>query len=152
MSIISPVRQQVDHRLRVRLRYYLISWLILTSVIAVEVHLQNLDLGLAFVGFLTGFLTGLFLSRMYRLDWNEETTKVVSQLDLIGRIILAAYVLFMVGRNWIFGYWVESSDLMGFIMCFTAGTMIGRFGATRCGIRLVLYALNVIKLEEKGSS
>jgi hypothetical protein len=151
MSIISPVRQHVDHRLRVRLRFFLIIWLILTSVIAVEVHQQDLDLGLAFVGFLTGFLTGLFLSRMYRLDWNEETTKVVSQLDLIGRVILAAYVLFMVGRNWIFGYWVESSDLMGFIMCFTAGTMIGRVGATRRGIRLVLYALNAIKSEEEGS-
>ena len=151
-SIFRPVRQHVDHRLRVRLRVFLIIWLILASVIAVDVLQQKFDIGLAFVGFLVGFLVGLFLSRMYRLDWNLETTKVVSQLDLIGRIILAAYVLFMVGRNWILGYWVPASDLMGFVLCFTAGTMIGRVGATRRGIGLVLYAVGVIKSEEPGSS
>ena len=126
-------------------------WLLLASAMTVDVIQQRFDIGLAFIGFLVGFLAGLFLSRMYRLDWNEETTKVVSQLDLIGRIILAAYVLFMVGRNWILGYWVPASDLMGFVLCFTAGTMIGRVGATRRGIRLVLYALSVIELEEEGS-
>jgi hypothetical protein len=150
-SIFEPVRQHVDHRLRVRLRVFLIVWLILASIIAVNVLRQNLNMGLAFAGFLTGFLTGLFLSRMYRLDWSEETTKVVSQLDLIGRIILAAYVLFMVGRDWIFGHWVQASDLMGLIMCFTAGTMIGRVGATRRGIRLVLHALGSIELQDPDS-
>jgi hypothetical protein len=108
-------------------------------------------MGLAFVGFLTGLLAGLFLSRMYRLDWNEETRMVVSRLDLIGRIILAAYVFFMVGRNWIFGHWVQASDLIGFFMCFTGGTMMGRVGATRRGIRLVLHALSIIESEEEGS-
>jgi len=151
-SVFQPVRQHVDHRLRVRLRVFLIIWVILAWAVAVEVLQQNLDIGLAFVGFLVGFLAGLFLSRMYRLDWSEGTTKVVSQLDLAGRIILAAYVLFMVGRNWIFGYWVQASDLMGFILCFTAGTMIGRVGATRRGIRLVLYAVGAIKSDEPDSS
>ena len=127
-------------------------WLLLASAMALDVFQQKFDMGLAFVGFLVGFLVGLFLSRMYRLDWNLETTKVVSQLDLIGRIILATYVLFMVGRNWILGYWVPASDLMGFILCFTAGTMIGRVAGTRRGIRLVLHALDVIKSEEPGSS
>ena len=130
----------------------MVVWLILASVTAVDVLRKNLDMDLAFVAFLTGFLTGLFLGRMYRLDWSKEKTKVVSQLDLIGRVILAAYVLFMVGRNWIFGYWVQASDLMGFILCFTAGTMIGRVGATRRGIRLVLYAVGVISSEEQDSS
>jgi hypothetical protein len=127
-------------------------WLLLALAMTVDVIQQKFDIGLAFVGFLVGFSAGLFLSRMYRLDWNEETMKVVSQLDAIGRIILAAYVLFMVGRNWIFGYWVQASDLMGFILCFTAGTMIGRVGATRRGIRLVLYAVGAIKSDEPGSS
>jgi hypothetical protein len=149
-SILQPVRQHVDHRLRVRLRVFLIIWLLLASVVAVEALQQKLEMGLAFVGFLVGFLAGLILSRMYRLDWSEETMKVVSQLDLIGRIILGTYILFMVGRNWIFGYWVQASDLMGFILCFTAGTMIGRVGATRRGIRLVLYAVGAFKSEEPG--
>ena len=127
-------------------------WLLLASAMAVDVIQQRFDIGLAFVGFLVGFLAGLFLSRMYRLDWDLETTKVVSQLDLIGRIILAAYISLLIGRNWILGYWVPASDLMGFILCFTAGTMIGRVGATRRGIRLVLYAVGVIKSEEPGSS
>ena len=131
---------------------FLIVWLILASVIAVDVLQHKFDIGLAFVGFLVGFLAGLILSRMCRLDWNEETTKVVSQLDLIGRIILATYISFIVGRNWIFGYWVQASDLMGFILCFTAGTMIGRVDATRRGVRLALYAVGAIKSEEPGSS
>ena len=134
-----------------RLRVFLIVWLLLIGVVGIEVLQQNFDIGLSLVAFISGFLGGIFLSRIYRLDWSAETTKVVSRLDLIGRIILAAYVLFMFGRNWIFGYWVQASDLMGFTLCFTAGTMIGRVGATRRGIRLVLYALSVIELEEEGS-
>jgi len=152
MSILQPVRQHVDHRLRVRLRVFLIVWLLLIGVVGIEVFRQNFDVGLFLLASISGFLLGIFLSRIYRLDWSEETTKVVSRLDLTGRLILAAYVLFMVGRNWMFGYWVEASDLMGFTLCFTAGTMIGRVGATRRGIRLVLYTVGVIKSEGPGSS
>jgi hypothetical protein len=119
-------------------------------VIAIEVLRQNLGIGLIFVGTLTGFLIGIILSRMYRLAWDQETTKVVSQFDLIGRIILAVYILFMVGRNWILGYWVPASDLTGFILCFTAGTMIGRVGGTRRGIRLMLQVLGATKLGKPG--
>jgi len=152
MSIFRSVRQHLDHRLRVRLRVFLIVWLLLIGIVGIEVVRQNFDIGLFFVASISGLLVGIFLSRIYRLDWSEETTKVVSQLDLIGRIILAAYVLFLVGRNWVFGYWVQASDLMGFTLCFTAGTMIGRVGATRRDIRLVLYAVGVIGSEEPGSS
>ena len=143
MSIFRPVRQHVDHRLRVRLRIFLIIWLVLVLVIAIDAIWQEFDIGLAFVGSLTGLLIGLFLSKMYRLDWDQETTKVVSQLDWIGRIILAAYVLFMVSRDWIFGNWVQISDLMVFTLCFTAGTMIGRVAGTRRGIKTILQALGV---------
>jgi len=150
MSIFRPVRQHVDHRLRVRLRVFLIVWLLLIGVIGIEVVRQNFDIGLFLVASISGFLVGIFLSRVYRLDWSKETTKVVSKLDLIGSIILAAYVLFMVGRNWIFGYWVQASDLMGFTLCFTAGTMIGRVGATRRGIRIMLKVMGATSSEEPG--
>ena len=152
MEIFRPVRQYVDHRLRVRLRVFLVIWLIIISVIAVEVLRQNIDIGLAFVGSLIGLLSGFVLSRVQRLDWDQETTKVVSQLDWLGRTILATYILFMVGRNEIIGYWVQASSLMGFTLCFTGGTMIGRVGGTRRGIRKMLQAVGIINLEESGGS
>ena len=109
MSILRPVRQHVDHRLRVRLRVFLIVWLLLIGVVGIEVVRQNFDSGLFLVASISGFLVGIFLSRIYRLDWNEETTKVIWQLDLIGRV-----------------------------------------GATRRSIRLVLHALSVLKSEKDG--
>jgi len=96
-----------------RLRVFLIVWLLSIGVVGIEVVRRNFDIGLFLVASITGFL---------------------------------------VGRNWLFGYWVQASDLMGFTLCFTAGTMIGRVGATRRGIRLVLYAVSVISSEEPGSS
>ena len=152
MPIFQPVRQHVDHRLRFRLRVFLIIWLVLALVIAIDVLRHKFDISLVLLGSLTGFLIGLVLSRMYRLDWEQETTKVVSQLDVVGRVILGVYILFMVGRDWILGFWIQASDLMAFILCFTAGTMIGRVAGTRRGIRRILQALGVAKLEKPGSS
>ena len=152
MGIFQPVRQHVDHRLRVRLRIFLIVWLILVSGVTIDVLRHKFDISLVLVGSLTGILIGLVLSRMYRLDWDRETTKVVSRFDVVGRIILCVYILFMVGRDWILGFWIQASDLMAFILCFTAGTMIGRVAGTRRGIRRILQALGVAKLEKPGSS
>jgi peptidoglycan/LPS O-acetylase OafA/YrhL len=151
-SVLEPVRHHVDRRLRVRLRAFLIVWLILVVVIAIELFRHNLDIGLAVVGSSTGLLAGFILSRIYHLSWNQDTLKVVSRMDWISRVILAAYVLFMIGRNWIIGHWVEASDLMGFALCFTAGVMIGRVGGTRRGIRILLRALGVIDPEDPDSS
>ena len=152
MGIFQPARQHVDHRLRVRLRIFLIVCLILVLGVTIDVLRHKLDISLVLVGSLTGFLIGLVLGRMYRLDWDREATKIVSRFDVVGRMILGVYILFMVGRDWILGFWIQASDLMAFILCFTAGTMIGRVAGRRRGIRKILQALGVAKLEKPGSS
>ena len=152
MGIFQPARQHLDHRLRVRLRIFLIVCLILVSGVTIDVLRHKFDISLVLAGSLTGFLIGLVLGRMYRLEWDRETTKVVSRFDVVGRIILGVYILFMVVRDWILGFWIQASDLMAFILCFTAGTMIGRVAGARRGIREILQALGVAKLEKPGSS
>ena len=107
MGIFQPVRQHVDHRLRDRLRIFLIVWLILVSGVTIDVLRHKFDISLVLVGSLTGFLIGLVLGRMYRLDWDREATKIVSRFDVVGRMILGVYILFMVGRDWILDTSIE---------------------------------------------
>ena len=136
--------QHIDRSLSIRLRMYCIIYLITLGMIIVDIFRHKISFGLAFGGILFGVLLGVVMSRTSRLSWDEEATKVVANIDWIGGIILAAYFVFMLGRDWFFGHWVRSATLAVFGISILVGKMFGRIFGIRRGIRKTLQALSFL--------
>jgi hypothetical protein len=142
---VHPARQHIDHRLIVRLRLYCITCLVMLGVIVVEIVRHKMGITLAAGGIAIGLVLGIVVSRMYRLSWDEQTTKVVAQIDWIGGGILGLYITFIFFRDWFFGHWLQGSTLVEFGLCISAGLMLGRVLGARHGISIVLQSLGILE-------
>jgi len=139
------IRQHVDRRILIQLRIFTIIFLVMVGVVVADLLRNKLSLNLALVGILIGIVLGGVRSRMYCFSWDEQAMKVVARIDLIGGIILALYLAFMVGRNWLFEYWLQATTIAAFGLAVSAGTMFGRVLGTSRGVQKILQAVGVFK-------
>ncbi len=125
------LQKYLDKHLVTRLRGLIILSIVLIAAIIFEVVISGFNVLLAICNVLLGLFVGIFVSRMYHLSWDSETYHVVSNMDWIGAFIFAFYIIFIVGRSIIVGYWVHGTTYFGIVISITAGVMIGRLLGTR---------------------
>ena len=133
----------VDKRLRSRVRIYLVIFVVMLAVVVVDTVLTATAPILVGVGLLVGVAVGVFVSRMYRLDWDASGNQVVSRIDKIGAAILVAYILFAISRSWLVGSFVERSAVGPVGLSIVCGIMLGRVVGMSHGIRGVLHDAGV---------
>lgn len=128
----------VQQRLRTRLRMYFVIFLVMLAVVTVDTYITATTPLLIGAGLVGGLAVGVVVSRMYRLDWNESATQVVSRIDKIGALVLGLYLLFAISRSWLRGHWVHAPALGPVSLSVVAGIMLGRVVGMSHGIRVVL--------------
>ena len=133
------VARFVHKKLIFRVRRLAVVFLIITGILIYEISQDYIAGYLAAGGFLVGLVIGIMVSRrMHNISWDAEATKAVTKMDTLGIIILIVYILFAVGRRWIFSHWLEGHALTAFTLSVSAGGMFGRLYYTRQKIRAVL--------------
>ncbi|MCE5213356.1 MAG: hypothetical protein LLF83_01375 [Methanobacterium sp.] len=144
MEIKNLGKKFLDKKLYSRLRVLILISAALTIATIYEV-IAGFSISVAVFSLIFGFLVGLIVSRMYHLSWDDETHQVISNMDWIGAIIFLCYLIFIVGRTLIVGYWVQGTDYFGIIISITAGVMIGRITGTRHSINKIKKDLETLK-------
>ncbi len=145
----SAVIPYLDKRLIRRLRIYTIVMLVMLLVIIFEVLRGAFTIAWAGGGILIGLGIGTLVSRMYSLNWDEDTSQVISRIDWIGAVILVFYLTFVFTRTYYLSYWIQGAPLMGLIFSLTAGTMLGRVLSTEHGIKKILKTWDILGIKDK---
>jgi peptidoglycan/LPS O-acetylase OafA/YrhL len=148
----SAVIPYLDKRLIRRLRIYTIVMLIMLLVIIFEILQGTFTLAWAVGGMLIGLGIGTLVSRMYSLNWDEDTSQVISRIDWIGGVILVCYLTFVFTRTHYLSYWIQGAPLMGLIFSLTAGTMLGRVLTTEHGIKKILKTWDILGINKKSDT
>ena len=133
-------RENVDKKLRRRLQIYSLIFLLMLGVVLYNLVMGQLSVWLGLLSLGIGVFTGVLMSRMFSLSWDEAESTVIGRIDWLGGAILVAYIAFALARNYIFGFWVSSAALGAFTLSFFAGNMLGRVIGTIVGIRHILEA------------
>ncbi len=140
--IFSPKnREFVSKRLRVRLAlFFLISFvigfLVLTDVIKGEAAWWMALAALA-VGLVIGYIYGRFA----RVRWHPTEEKIIMQYDVLGFIIIGAYILFGIFRELLLEHFLGAVALQAITFSVLTGVLIGRF--------LGLHVANMRVLRER---
>jgi len=92
---------------------------------------------------LVGAALGVIPSRIRRLKWDDQTSRVIARLDAIGTVILVGYIAAMLARDWVLGHCVEGPALAALGLGVTAGALAAQVLGTRRGVRKVLEALGL---------
>ncbi len=139
-SPVAEARKVVSRKLLTQLRIFGLIFLAMLAVLVYDVVTGQVSalLGSGGIGF--GLLIGMIVSRMYRLSYDAEEQQVAGRIDWVGGAILLAYMVFAVFRQQLLTPLVDASQLAGFGLSVSAGTMLGRLIGTGRGIRRVLLA------------
>ena len=137
------MHKHVDKKLRNRLRMYLFISIALFGIVTYETISNAIGFQLALISLGIGIIIGAITARRYRISWNHDAKKIVSQLDIFGIIILVLYLLFSIFRGRIIGHFIYGSAVGSVSISITTGAMIGRFLGTRGGIIQVLKEQNI---------
>ncbi|WP_321421824.1 hypothetical protein [uncultured Methanobacterium sp.] len=145
----STVITYLDPRLVRRIRIYSVVMVVMLLVIIFEVLQGAYTIAWAAGGILIGLGIGTLVSRMYSLNWDEDTSQVISRIDWIGGVILVCYLIFVFTRTHYLSYWIQGTPLLGLIFSLTAGTMLGRVLSTEHGIKKILKTWDILGIKNK---
>ncbi|HVX91440.1 MAG TPA: hypothetical protein VHC20_07575 [Candidatus Paceibacterota bacterium] len=130
--------QRVSRRLRARMQIFLAIGAVILAFIAHDVFDRVLPFWLAAVALLIGGALGYVLGRIRTVKRHETTNEIVSEMDLIGGAAIAAYVVFDLSREWIFGHFIQGPALSAFTLAILSGALFGRFFGLRVSINRIL--------------
>ena len=138
-------REFLDKRLFTRLRILTALFIVMFVASVYEVAFEGFYILYAIISIIIGVGVGIIASRMYHLSWDDETHKVVSNMDRLGAIIFIFYMIFMISRSIVVGYWAEGTTYMGIIISITAGVTFGRISGTKHTLTRIKSDLESIK-------
>ena len=128
--------QHIDSKMKIRLRIYSLIAIILLIFVGYEVSLGTISIQLAILGIVVGLIAGSILGRVFRLDWNEENSKVIGYIDGIGALIIIMYIIFVLTEI----HYLQTV----LVLSVFAGAMLGRVLITRHNMTKILKAWNVL--------
>lgn len=116
----------VDRKIRIKYGVY-IAVFVLTLILTV-IHAVNSHLPFYFppMGVVAGSVIGLVVSRMGKMVWDESGERIISKLDFLGLVILAAYIVFLIFKTTIIQHFVHFHDISAISLAVVAGVMLGR--------------------------
>ena len=141
----NPLRKYLSKKVFNRLRVLTIISIVLLVATVYEMVVNDFNIIYALTSIIFGICVGIIVSRMYHLSWDDETNQVISNMDWIGAIIFILYIVFMIARSIVVGYWVHGNTYIGIIISITAGVMIGRIMGTSHSLSRIMKDLESIK-------
>lgn len=132
-----PRREEppVDRSLRLRILIYGGIALVAAGVVVVDLVRLGAQALLPVGGCaVVGVVVGVVASRIYRLSWDATAARVVGRVDVVGGILLVAYIALAVFRNRLVGFWVPGPVAGAAGFAALAGIMAGQVVGTVLGI------------------
>ncbi len=138
INIEPEFKKHLDKKLARRMRILTIILCVMTGVLVYNMYISHIRFLLVFLGVVLGCIVGFLAGRMFLIKWREEDSKIISNIDLLGGIVLAIYITVSIARSWIFAHWFKGLILTSFTFSFIEGAMIGRLLSMRFNIKKIL--------------
>ena len=130
-------RHAIDGKLRFRLIAYTVAAIVMLGITIFHVLSGQEVLAVALFSMAIGAAVGIVGARMYHVSWDKDAEKVIARLDVIGIVVLVAYLAFSVLKNNVLATVVPANQISAAAIAVTAGVMVGRVLGTRGHIRAV---------------
>ncbi len=120
------LRGYVDNRLKVRLGFYILLSIIILGFVVYHILIDDVTSIYTGLALIIGCVLGIIVSRMFKIQWDENVGKVISNLDVYGVIILLIYITFELLRYKIVEYFIQGPSVAAISLSLLGGIMIGR--------------------------
>ena len=118
--------KHLNKRLKIRLFIYFFLSILLVCVLIYDVLVDQVGFGFPLLGIGIGIVIGIFVSRIFKISWDENAQRVISEMDAFGVIILLIYIIFDVYRERLVEYFIHGPVVVATSFALLTGVMIGR--------------------------
>lgn len=122
--------RHIDKKLQFRLKIYFTISVVMLGIVLYEFFSEKVDLPFVLIGLGLGVFIGVVVARVFLVSWHKNARKVISQLDVVGGVILVLYIALSIFRGTIVSHFVQGSQVTGASLALVAGIMIGRVFGT----------------------
>lgn len=122
--------RHIDKKLRFKLKIYFAISVVMLGIVLYEFFSGKVDLSFVLIGLGLGVSIGVVVARISLVLWHKNAKKVISQLDVVGGVILVLYIALSIFRGTIVSHFVQGSQVTGASLALVAGIMIGRVFGT----------------------
>ncbi|MDB5176427.1 MAG: hypothetical protein JWN75_95 [Candidatus Saccharibacteria bacterium] len=143
------IKSHASNRLRLNLRILSVVYLGLLLFTLYDLTISDAIFYQVIIAIIIGISAGLISSRMYKISWDKNESKVVGRIDIYGIIVLVLFALFEFNRNSIADTFVDGPSLgsIGFVLITSA--LFGRIMGTSKKILRILADEKIIQPKEK---
>lgn len=134
----------IHKKLRFRIFFYLIRIIFVVPIVFCDIFTKVLSIQFAVVGLVLGFIIGMILLKMYKFSWDEDSNKIIVDMEKFGFIFILFYALFIIFRNNLIGIFAQGAVVAAIGFSILAGITIGRLFGTRRKIILVLKEQGIL--------
>lgn len=118
--------EHVHSRLRNRVRIYLGISVLIIIAIAYRIIFEGGGVFYPLIALALGLVIGVVVSRMYSIEWDTHSEKVVSRMDIYGAVFLVAYILFEITGEHFIRQWFSGPEVLTVILALAGGAVLGR--------------------------
>ncbi|MDB5259107.1 MAG: hypothetical protein JWO73_315 [Candidatus Taylorbacteria bacterium] len=120
------IDRHVHRGLKARVRIYLCISVLIVIAIVYRIVAHGSAGFYPVIIFIVGIVIGVFLSKMFKISWDEQAQKVISRIDIYGFLLLAAYIAFeFLGERYIHEQF-SGYDAATIVLALAGGAILGR--------------------------
>ena len=129
----------VARSIRIRVAIYVAIFVVTTVVVVVEsVGVGSASLLPVLACMVGGLLAGVLASRMFAINWDTVSGRVIGRVDALGVVILVGYAVLQILRGSLVDLWWDGPVVAPAALAALAGAMAGQAIGTRRGVIRIL--------------
>lgn len=119
-------KKYLDKNLRFQFKVLFVISIIIFCIMSYNVLVHKISLQATVLAEIIGALVGYVAARLIKVMWHPSRNTIVAQIDFIGLIAIAGYIVFEMYNKYLFDYWLKGETLAAFTLAIVFGMMIGR--------------------------
>jgi hypothetical protein len=136
--------KHVHKRVLIQLVIFCLVSLGLLVAVSYDAIAGEIGLWLVAAGLIVGGVVGYLVSKIFKLSWHEDTSKVVMSIDKMGFVLIGVYVLFRIFGEQLLGEYIHGAALTALTFAFLCGILLGRFISIWGGVTRILKEQGIV--------
>lgn len=142
---LTNLQDKIHRQLKLRLIFYFCILCLALGIAIYHILEDWVNIFFPSVALFTGMGIGFYLSRIHKISWDKRAKKVISQMDTIGILMFAGYIIFTLHREEIIDQFIHGPAVVATSFSLLAGIMYGRIAGVQGKIKEVFRQQKIIK-------
>lgn len=124
------IRTHASKKLQLNLRILAVVYSVLLIITLYELIVSMAIFWQVILAIIIGLIAGIISSRMYKIAWDKDESKVVGKIDIYGGVVLVLFIVFELNRSHIAGLFASSESIGAIGLVLITATLFGRIIGT----------------------